>query len=98
TKMMNKKSSQFLLTILGFAALLALSARIARADTAKPATVEYDSLKVVHAWGVNEKNGEPTDESNGLYNTIVVEIENLAKWATQEGIDPAHLILYLVGH
>jgi len=91
--MMNFKSSRFVLTILGLAALLAPGARVAKADPAKPATVEYDTLKVVHAWGVNEKSGEPTDESNGLYNTIVVEIENLAKWATQEGVDPGKLIL-----
>jgi hypothetical protein len=92
--MLNGKSSQFLLPILVVVALLFVSAPMVRAAAA---TVDYEKLKVVHVWGVNEKNGELTDESNGLYNTIVVEIENLAAWAAQDGVDAGKLILYLDG-
>lgn len=95
--MRNRKSWAFLMRILTLGALLFVSAAAMNADTS-PSNVDYNDLKVIHVWGVDKKNGERTDASNGLYNTIVVEVDKLADWAKQEDVnDASKLILYMDG-
>jgi hypothetical protein len=109
--MSNRKSWSLRRRILTFAAIFFVSPLVIGADTPPPKTdttppkadtpppkVDYNNLKVVHVWGINDKNGAPADESNGLYNTIVVKIDKLADWAQQDSAnDPSKLNLFLDG-
>lgn len=101
--MLNRKSLQFLLKILALTTLLFVSTGVIKAETTPGSTgnavkVDYSELKVSGVWGVDEKTGHETDESNGLYNAIIVEIGRLSDWAKQEGNDANNLILYLDGY
>ena len=105
--MLNRKRLQQMLKIMPLGVLLFANAFVVPAQTTpgaesaaggNAAKIEYKDLKVTRVWGVDDKTGHETDESNGLYNAIIVEIGRLYDWAKQEGNDASKLILYLDGY
>src|ERR1041384_1463198 len=94
---MTRKNCSLHCRIMTLAALLFVGPLVIQADT--PPKVDYNNLKVVDVWGINDKNAARADVSNGLYNTIVIKIENLAEWAQQDSAnDPSKLNLFLDGN